>query len=213
METSISLEFADGEYLFALGLKQINEIQNACNAGIGAVFSRVAKGRYHRKTDAGEVMFGDPTQSEYRIEDLTSVIRQGLIGGGRGTVDGAAVIVDATRANDLIANYVVGEGQAFEKAWTLAYSILAARIVGFEPPDGSGFDKKKRRGDDRLDFPQALANCAMMNIGPEECGRMSLWDYGALLWAWNKAHDPDPQASRKPVDIDRLRRFNRAHLH
>jgi hypothetical protein len=52
----------------------------------------------------------------------------------------------------------------------------------------------------------------MMNIGPEECGRMSIWDYGALLWAWNRAHDPNPTGDHRPVDLDKLRRFNRAHL-
>jgi hypothetical protein len=143
METSISLEFADGEYLFALGLKQINEIQNACDAGIGAVFARVAHGMFHRKAAEGEVVFGDPMQSAYRMEDLTAVIRQGLIGGGRGTVDGESVTVDTTRANQLIENYVLAERQPLQKSWQLAYTILSSRIVGFEPPDGSGHDKKK----------------------------------------------------------------------
>lgn len=143
METSITLEFADGEYLFALGLRQINEIQNVCDMGIGAVFARVARGIYHRKTEAGEVLFGDPTQSEYRIEDLTAIIRQGLIGGGQGTVDGEQVKVDATRANQLIDAYVLADRQPIEKSWKLAYTILAGRIVGFEAPDGSHLDKKK----------------------------------------------------------------------
>jgi hypothetical protein len=28
----------------------------------------------------------------------------------------------------------------------------------------------------------------MMGVGPEECGRLTLWEYGALLWNWNQAH-------------------------
>ena len=143
METSITLEFADGEYLFALGLRQINEIQNVCDMGIGAVFARVARGIYHRKTESGEVLFGDPTQAEYRIEDLTAVIRQGLIAGGRGTVDGQPVTVDQTRANQLIDGYVLAERQPIETSWKLAYTILAGRIVGFQAPDGSDLDQKK----------------------------------------------------------------------
>lgn len=143
METSITLEFADGEYHFALGLRQINEIQNICDMGIGAVFARVARGIYHRKSEAGELLFGDPTQSEYRMEDLTAIIRQGLIGGGRGTVDGVSVSVDATRANQLIEAYVLAERQPIEKSWKLAYTILAGRIIGFQAPDGADLDKKK----------------------------------------------------------------------
>jgi hypothetical protein len=52
----------------------------------------------------------------------------------------------------------------------------------------------------------------MMNVGPEECGRLSLWEYGALLWNWNQAHDPDAKAARGSVDIDKLRRFTSAHM-
>ncbi len=143
METSITLEFADGEYLFALGLRQINEIQNVCDIGIGALFARVARGIFHRKTEDGEILFGDPAQSEYRMEDLTAVIRQGLIGGGCGTVDGEPVTVDATRANQLIDAYVLGDRQPLDKSWKLAYAILSARVVGFDPPGGADFDKKK----------------------------------------------------------------------
>lgn len=144
MQTSLTIAFADGEYTFRLALAQINEIQTRCNAGIGAVFARIAKGRFFRKTDLGEIAIGDPSQAEYRIEDLVSVIRQGLIGGGRGVVDGVEVKVDAPRAEQLIKNYVLADGCPLEDAWTLAYAILTATIVGYEPaepiPDA---DKKK----------------------------------------------------------------------
>jgi len=51
----------------------------------------------------------------------------------------------------------------------------------------------------------------MMGIGPEECGRMDLWTYGALLWNWNRAHDPDAKETPRPVDAKRLARFTNAH--
>jgi len=53
----------------------------------------------------------------------------------------------------------------------------------------------------------------MMGIGPEEAGRMTLWEYQALLWNWNRAHDPDTnRAPTEPTtDIGRLSRFHRAH--
>lgn len=52
----------------------------------------------------------------------------------------------------------------------------------------------------------------MMGIGPDECGRLDLWTYGALLWNWNQAHDPDANKPRGAVDVDRLRRFTSAHI-
>jgi hypothetical protein len=48
----------------------------------------------------------------------------------------------------------------------------------------------------------------MMGIGPEEAGRMDFWTYEALLWNWNKAHDPKPQA--KPLDERQAARLTRA---
>ena len=55
----------------------------------------------------------------------------------------------------------------------------------------------------------------MMGVGPEESGRMDLWTYQALMWNWNRAHDPEPQersaAGEITADIDRLSRFHRAH--
>jgi len=53
----------------------------------------------------------------------------------------------------------------------------------------------------------------MMGIGPEEAGRIDLWTYQAMMWNWNKAHDPDakPEPGEISTDIDRLSRFHRAH--
>lgn len=134
MDTSLTIPFGDGEYTFRLGLAQIDEIQTRCNAGIGAVFARIAKGRFFRQTASGEIAIGDPLQAEYRVEDIISVVRHGLIGGGKGVVDGQEVKVDAARANQLINNYLLADGIPLEAGWTLAHAILAATIVGFEPP-------------------------------------------------------------------------------
>ena len=52
----------------------------------------------------------------------------------------------------------------------------------------------------------------MMNIGPEEAGRMDLWTYQALLHNWNLAHSADTSA--KPLTAgqkDRLERAMKAH--
>lgn len=144
METALTIGFADGEYRFHLGLRQINEIQTRCDAGIGAVFARVSKGRFFRKTAIGEVAIGNPELAEYRIEDLTSIIRQGLIGGGKGTVEGVEIKVDDRRADQLIQNYVLAEGYPLEDSWTLAHAILAAKIVGYDSGETVVSDDKKK---------------------------------------------------------------------
>lgn len=50
----------------------------------------------------------------------------------------------------------------------------------------------------------------MMNIGPEEAGRLDLHTYEGLLHNWNKLHATDaPDAA---PDMGRLRTFMEAHL-
>jgi hypothetical protein len=142
-QTSISLPFADGNYSFRLGLAQINEIQNRTGDGIGAVFARLLKGRYFQRTPNGEVAVGDPSQGEYRIEDILAVIRQGLLGGGKGVVDGQEVRVDAQRAEELVKNYVLAEGCPLRDSWALAAAILSVTIEGYEPPEPVPASKKK----------------------------------------------------------------------
>jgi hypothetical protein len=145
VQTRIDLAFADGVYTFDLGLSQINEIQNKCGAGIGAIYARVLKGRYI----LGEIAFGNPEEGEYRLEDLINVIRQGLIGGGKAVVDGEEMTITAHRANQLVEAYVLGSGQPLRDSWTIAAAILTARIEGYTPPEGAPKpkpDKKKGKG-------------------------------------------------------------------
>lgn len=132
MQTWIDLKFADGEYTFKLGLGQIAEIERKCGAGIGAIYARTLRGRFGMSDD--DVM---PTEAEYRFSELVEVIRQALIGGGEGIVDGADVRVSSTRANDLIEYYVIGVGDrrmAMQRTWAVAAAILASLIEGYTPP-------------------------------------------------------------------------------
>lgn len=67
--TVLVLEWADGEYPFALPMGQIEELQRVCgDVGFGAIYQRVMLGMW-------------------KIEDLFHTIRLGLIGGGMGQVD------------------------------------------------------------------------------------------------------------------------------
>lgn len=147
-QTHIDLFFADGEYRFALGLEQINELQNASNGdGIGAIYARVLQGRVATDTSVGH-----PGYAAYKLSDLVETVRQGLIGGGEGIVDGQPVKVPPMRANQLVANYL--HAMPLSQQWDLAAAILHAKVEGYEPeeaaPEGdeadADEDKKKEDG-------------------------------------------------------------------
>ena len=143
MQTHIDLPFADGVYRFALGLDQLHELQTKCRAGIGAIYARVLAGRV---PDQPEI--GHPLYAAYQIDDLVETIRQGLIGGGEGLVDGQPVTVTPMRANDLVSRYGPNApGVSLSDLWTTAAAILFAKIEGYSPPDGaepSPIDDKKK---------------------------------------------------------------------
>lgn len=131
MQTWVDLKFADGEYTFKLGLAQIAEIERRCDAGIGAVYARIARGRYgFDKLDAM------PDQAEFRLSELVEVVRQALIGGASGIVDGENVRVTPTRANELVERYVLAPTDhrvALADAWALAFAVLHALVHGYDP--------------------------------------------------------------------------------
>lgn len=124
----IDLFFGDGSYTFRLGLAQINEIERKCGF-LGDVFSRLLKGVYHAE-DANFIH--DNRDGAWGINDIIEPIRQGLIGGGAGVVDGLEVKVTPHRANQLIDAYVLA--QPLGEGWKVALSVLTACIVGFDPP-------------------------------------------------------------------------------
>jgi len=60
---AIDLDWADGTYRFRIGLGQVRELQEKCDAGPATIFGRLADG-------------------SWRIDDFRETIRLGLIGGG-----------------------------------------------------------------------------------------------------------------------------------
>jgi hypothetical protein len=147
-QTHIDLAFADGTYRCALGLGQVNEIQTKCKMGIGAIYARVLQGRV-----AEDISVGHPMYAAFYQEDLVEVMRQGLIGGGQGMVDGAEVKVGPLRANELIERYFLP--LPLVEQWNLAAAILYAKVEGYEEqPDAPPIDeaataasaKKKAKG-------------------------------------------------------------------
>jgi len=117
MQTEIDLPFADGVYLFRLPIKRICEIEEKAGP-IDLVKHRLLHGGWG-------------------IHDVVETIRQGLIGGGKGEVNGAPIEITALRANSLIENYV--DGHPLAQHHITAKAIIAALFVGYAPAQ----DKKK----------------------------------------------------------------------
>lgn len=139
MATHIELKFGDGDYLFALKLPQILELQRLCGAGIFAIYGRVLKGRY--VLGDTDVSFGVPQECEAFILDIFETIRLALIGGGKGMVSGEEVSVNVLRARQLVETYC--HSLPLKQSWDVAAAILVATIEGYEgqkksPEPGAG---------------------------------------------------------------------------
>lgn len=119
LRSDIVLEWANGEYLFALRVSEIETLEaesinpstNKPGIGIGAIWMRLMRGDWY-------------------ISDIHNVIRLGLIGGGMGAVE----------AKRMVKNYAEGVPiSTMNPSTTLpncplvvAQAILSAVFVGVE---------------------------------------------------------------------------------
>jgi hypothetical protein len=126
--TSLELQFADGEYSFALLLPQLAELQEKRQTGLFKLYGRVMAGRF--LTEGGDGV-GHPQLGEAFAEDIYETIRLALIGGGKGLVDGREVPVSALTAKRLVETYV--HPAPMMESWGIAAAILGAKIVGYVP--------------------------------------------------------------------------------
>lgn len=127
----VELDFADGKYLFRLGLVELAELQTKCGAPLGEIISRVLRGRYIAAGDSEP--FGDIAFAAFGAKDLSEVIRLGLIGGKTGRVNGETIQVDPLRARELTETYVYP--RPLREQWNLAAAILLACVEGYAPKD------------------------------------------------------------------------------
>lgn len=95
------LDWADGTYEFALGWGELEELQEACNAGPFVILARLAA-------------------RQWRLEDVVTTIRLGLIGGG----------VSASKALKLVQTYVQKRPQDLMLNASFARGILETAIMG-----------------------------------------------------------------------------------
>ena len=111
----IDLDFADGEHRFKLGLAELEELQEKCDAGPPVILDRLA-GSMGQSGVAGLLAGG----ARWRTHDVTETIRIGLIGGG----------MPPLKALALTRRYAVPPDMMLcAKA---AFSILAAALMGVD---------------------------------------------------------------------------------
>lgn len=118
LRPEVLLHFGDGEYLFRLNGKEIEELQKVCGVngqpiGFAAIYQRVALGVW---------FWGD----------LYQTVRLGLMGGGMGAKDAkdkADFYIGHTKAN-----YPLVAGP--DNPQSIALAVLGAAMHGFEdlPP-------------------------------------------------------------------------------
>ena len=114
MQTSLTLDWADGSYDFRLPFAAGAEIERKANVGIETIYRRV--------------MTGDA----YTV-DVVEIIRQGLLGGTGGMVDGRPVETKPALVNALIERYVIGrEALPFLQNVEVAQAILVVFMQGHE---------------------------------------------------------------------------------
>jgi len=98
-DASIILPWVDGDYMFRLGWTELEQLQEACDAGPYVIFGRLSDGSWHMK-------------------DISATIRLGLVGGGmelakalkmvRGNVEGRPPIEHVAFAQGILGAALFG---------------------------------------------------------------------------------------------------------
>lgn len=109
----VDIEWADGSYNFKLSWAGAGEVERKAGCGISELFERVIVGRSH-------------------VGVISETIRQGLLGGSGGTVDGQHFKPTGSQVNALLDRYVTGPDHlpVMENV-TIAKAILYGFMVGY----------------------------------------------------------------------------------
>jgi len=98
-DASITLDWADGTFMFRLAWGELRLLQEACDAGPNVILHRLQSG-------------------EWRVDDIASVIRLGLIGGGMSPTDALKKVRAYVEARPPLENLII------------AQVILSAAVAG-----------------------------------------------------------------------------------
>lgn len=148
MDTAITRDFADGVYRFWLPVPQWIAAEremarrdsegNPLPHSIFAVFHDLGA---HLGQLGDEIVLTGPLPA--LLSDAHAVIRNALIGGADGYVNGASIVVGGAMARELVATYCYPARPAMHDI-DLAWWILKAAIYGIDP---KATGSKKKDGD------------------------------------------------------------------
>jgi len=106
---AVTLKWADGEHTFRLGIKELEELQEKCDAGPAWIYGRLAN-------------------DQWRVADVRETIRLGLIGAGMKPVP----------ADKYCRRYVDEQPLSDSVPITMAILQAVLEGVPDEPPKGDG---------------------------------------------------------------------------
>lgn len=84
---NVSFDWGDGHYTFRLGIKQLEELQEKCDAGPAFILGRLVDG-------------------SWRVKDIHETIRLGLIGGGAEPIKALALMKSYVVDRPLLENII-----------------------------------------------------------------------------------------------------------
>lgn len=154
METRLEAAFAGGRFTFWLPMPRVVEIERGPQGHRHDKRYPVSIFQLYDELGAGLGLNGDTPVylggGRSIVSDARNVVLQGLIGGGKGMIDGAEVEVGAMRASEMIDAYAYPHRPAVEIVH-LAWSILHAAINGVvlkkkEPETDPANPKRSAKG-------------------------------------------------------------------
>ncbi len=180
-DARIELDWADGTFAFRLGFGELVRLQEARDAGPQAIHARLSDG-------------------SWRVEDISHVIRLGLIGGGMASAD----------ALKKVRAYV--EGRPPMESLIFAQAILGVALQGApdEPVGQGGGASDDPLPDGRMRVADIYGVAAVMGFTPQDVDAMSMWQFMAALDGYSKAHDPKAKGKLNDAERDDLWELVRA---
>ena len=123
----VTLAFGDGEQTFRLPIGAWRKVQEQCDAGPSEIMARMsmpfeAIKRGVKPSD----LIGAGLLGSWRVDDIRSVILNGLIGGGMAPVEAQKLTVAWVDERPLL------------EPLSVAYQVVYASIAGTEDEDASG---------------------------------------------------------------------------
>ena len=135
MDTAIELKFADGKYRFWLSLPQVLELERTCGSkdndgvlrpkSVFQIYEEISAGLGLNESGAAVFMGAGRANAL----DILTTIRVGLIGGGKGLVNGEEKEVGPLTAQQLVADYCF-PSRPMSESLSVAWAILNAAIEG-----------------------------------------------------------------------------------